>query len=97
MARNAKKDVDVLQVLTALGIDPDVAREALGVSQTTARAARKAIKVDVLTGEEAQKFGDVSVSKLTSNGRYIAKLGIFADDLPGFITELTAAQEAIAS
>lgn len=91
----AKNDNAVLALIEALGITPDQLAQAVGSVHTEARK-RKAIKVDVLTGEDATKFGDVSISKAVSNGRYIAKLGVFAEDLDGFIADLQAAREALA-
>ena len=87
------KTNDVLALLAQLGVTAEDIAQAVGTANVR---ARKSIKVDVLTGEDAQKFGDVSISKAVNGGRYIAKLGVFADDLDGFIADLQAARDAIA-
>lgn len=95
MAKQTAQDKAVLALFEALGVTPEQVASAIGSSQVEARQ-RKAIRVDVLTGEDATKYGDVSISKAVNGGRYIAKLGVFQADLDGFIADLQAARDALA-
>lgn len=84
-----------LALADAMGIDRKDIATAVGSAQAQAKArVTFAPGVHVLEGDEAKKFGDVSVTK-TKNGRSTNKLGVFKEDLPQFISDLQAANEIL--
>lgn len=94
MAKQTAQAKAVLELLESLGITPEQVAKAVGSPSVEARQ-RKAIKVDVQTGEAAAEYGDVSISKSIGNGRYLPKMGVFRADLDGFIADLQAARDVL--
>ncbi len=86
----------VLAIAAALGANQEelkALQAAIGGSQAVVRQTT-APQVKVLTGEQAKKFGDVSISKRKGD-TVIPKLGVFAEDLPQFISDLQAALDEL--
>ena len=89
-----------ITVLKSLGIDIDalVAQAVAGAVQVAVKGAvKRELRVSLNEGEDAQKWGAVTISKAGSNGRYFPKVGIREGDLDFVIAELTAARNALAS
>jgi hypothetical protein len=86
----------VLQLAEALGISRADLGKAIGTVNVVARRQTAAVKVVVNEGE-ATKFGDITIAKQKpGTSAWLPKLGIFADQVPGLISELQAAAELLA-
>lgn len=66
------------------------------VQQAAKQVTKRDIKVTVLEGEQAKKFGDVSISKdINGKGTFRPKLGVRATQLDALIEDLQAAKEIL--
>lgn len=90
------KTNDLLAALETLGFSAaDIAQALIGSDQAEAVAPKRAtFSVDIVTGDKAKQFGDISVAKFKGDYKDL-KMGIFAADLAGFIEQLQAAQELL--
>lgn len=89
---NAK---EALELLEKLGITPDVLAAAAGLANVAVAARQHAVFEVTINEEGDRKYGDVTIYKVQGNGFRAPKVGIYADDLPGLINQLQAAQKKV--
>lgn len=101
MAQPKNDSSAAAEAVLALLANPEALQQALtalGQAQTASQRpkTRGTVKVRVNTTDGARKFGDITIVKVKPNGYETPAAGVWADQIPGLIDALTAAQEAIA-